>query len=200
MITALLCFTIGNAQDGTSRIKAQFALGVNSPSSNGFVTDYKGKSVNFPTVDLGLQYMFKPKFGGRLNYSFNRISNETNSPSFKVNYARVNALLVYDANDIFSFLPPRMGVFFQAGPGYSFVKPLDNYTQNKISFFNIMAGAQFHYGISDTLSIFTDVSYVNGFAKDFNPVSEGFGSFNGNVLAITFGTSISLSGCYFCDQ
>lgn len=195
-----MCFMSTYSQEDTSRIKAQFALGINSPSSNGFVSDYEGKSTNFPTIDLGLQYMLKPKLGAKLGYSYSRINNKENTPEFKVNYSRINALLVYDANDLLSFLPPRLGVFFQAGPGYSWVKPLDNYTQNKDAFFNLLVGTQIHYGISDTLSIYTDISYTNGFSKDFNPVINGFGSFNGNVLAVTFGASISLSGCYFCNK
>ncbi len=199
LIGSLLCISIGTCQNDTSRIKVQFALGLNSPSSNGFVEDFEGKSINFPTIDLGVQYMFKPRFGAKLDYAFNRISNVDNTPVFKVNYTRFNALLVYDANGVLE-LPPRFGMFLQAGPGYSMVKPLDNYTQNNESFFNIMAGVQLHYGISDTLSLFTDVSYINGFSKDFDPVASGAGSFNGNILAITFGASISLSGCYFCDQ
>lgn len=200
LIGSLMFINICLSQEGTSLIKAQFALGVGSPSSGGFVQNFKGKSINFPTVDLGLQYMFIPKLGGKLSYSFTRVSNEENSPVFKLNYSRINALLVYDTHTILGFLPPRAGVFLHAGPGYSMVKPLGNYSQNKGSFFNVMLGGQFHYGISDTLSIFTDVSYVNGFGKAFDPVDSGYGSFNGNVLAVTFGASISLSGCYFCNQ
>ncbi|WP_406682662.1 cell envelope biogenesis protein OmpA [Seonamhaeicola sp. MEBiC1930] len=188
------------SQEGTSLIKAQFGLGICNLAKDGFVQSFEGKSVNFPSVNLALQYMFKPQLGGKLDYNFSRISNEENTPSFKLNYSRINTLLVYDANNILNFLPPRAGVFFHVGPGFTFVKPLGNYTQNKVSFLNIMGGAEFHYGISDKLSIYTDVSYVNGFGKAFNPLSDGLGSFNGNILTITFGASISLSGCYFCDQ
>lgn len=195
----LLFTNLSFSQEGTSLLKAQFALGVNNPSSTGFVTDFEGKGINFPTVDLGLQYMFSSSLGAKLDYSFSRISNEDDTPTFKLNYSRINAQLVYDANNVLTFLPRRVGVFIHAGPGYSMVKPLGNYTQNKESFFNIMAGMQFHYGISDKLSIYTDVSYINGFGKDFNPVSDGFGSFNGNLITVTFGASISLSGCYYCD-
>lgn len=193
------CFS-SFSQGDTSTFKAQFALGVNSPSSNGFVGNFEGKSINFPTVNLGVQYMFKPLLGVKLDFGFNRFSNLDDTPEFKVNYSRINAQLVYNATNIFSFLPPQMGVFPHVGPGFSMVKPLGNYTQNDTSFLNVMAGIEFHYGISDKLSIYTDVSYINGFAKDFDPVSEGFGSFNGNMLTLTIGASISLSGCYYCEE
>ncbi|APY10577.1 cell envelope biogenesis protein OmpA [Seonamhaeicola sp. S2-3] len=187
------------AQYGKSAIKAQAGLGVSSPSQSGFVEDFEGNNINFPAVNLGVQYMFQPKLGAKLDYNFSRISNADDSPEFKLNYSRVNLQAVYNASSVFSFFPPRIGVFVHAGPGYSFVKPLGNYTQNNTSYFNVMGGVEFHYGISDKLSIFTDVSYVNGFSKDFNPVTNGYGSFNGNILTITFGASISLSGCYYCD-
>ncbi|TXE09694.1 porin family protein [Seonamhaeicola algicola] len=188
------------SQDSKSRLKAQFALGVNSPSSDGFVTGFEGQTYNFPSVNLGLQYMFTPKLGAKLDYGFNRVKNQDNAQEFKLNYTRVNAQAVLDVNETLNFLPPRLGVFLHAGPGYSIVKPLGNYTENNISFLNIMAGVEVHYGISDKLSVFTDVSYIQGFAKNFNPIQDGFGAFNGNMLTLNFGASISLSGCYFCNQ
>ena len=188
----------GFSQD-TSTFKAQVALGVNNPLRHGFVEGYEGKSYNFPTVNLGLQYMFKPRLGAKLDYGFSRMSNQDDAQEFKLNYSRINAQLVYDASRIFSFLPARMGTFVHAGPGVSIVKPLGNYTQNNTSYLNVMAGMEFHYGISDKLSMFLDVSYINGFSKDFEPVTDGFGSFNGNVLTLTIGLSVSLSGCYYCE-
>lgn len=189
----------GFSQGDTSTVKAQFALGVNSPSGNGFVSDFESESINFPSINLGVQYMFKRKLGAKLDFGYNRFANLNNTPEFKINYTRINAQLVYNASSVFSFLPQRMGAFVHAGPGYTTIKPLGNYTQNDTSFLNTMAGIEFHYGVSDKLSVYLDASYILGFEKDFNPVSDGFGSFNGNILTITFGASISLSGCQYCD-
>jgi len=189
----------GFSQDNTSTVKAQFALGVNSPSVNGFVDDFEAKLINFPSINLGVQYMFKRQLGAKLDFGFNRFSNLNNTPEFKVNYTRLNVQLVYDASRIFSFLPQRVGSFIHVGPGFSTIKPLGNYTQNDTSFLNAMAGMEFHYGVSDKLSVYLDASYILGFGKDFNPVSDGFGSFNGNILTITIGAAISLSGCQYCD-
>ncbi|SFZ89421.1 Outer membrane protein beta-barrel domain-containing protein [Flaviramulus basaltis] len=191
---------LGFSQSDTSTFKAQFALGVNSPSSNGFINNFEGSSINFPTINLGLQYMFKPMLGVKLDLGYNRFSNSDNTPEFKVNYTRINAQLVYNTTNIFSFFPQNMGTFVHAGPGFSMIKPLGNYTQNKTSYLNAMAGIEFHYGVSDKLSVYLDASYILGFSDDFNPISEGFGSFNGNLLTVTIGASISLSGCYYCEQ
>lgn len=197
----LTCFSFfGFSQNDTSTVKAQFALGVNSPSANGFVNNFEAKSINFPSINLGIQYMFKPKLGAKLDFGYNRFSNLNNTPEFKVNYTRLNAQLVYDATSILGFLSQRMGTFIHAGPGYTSVKPLGNYTNNDTSFLNVMAGIEFHYGISDKLSVYFDTSYVLGLGKDFNPASSGFGSFNGSMLTFTIGASISLSGCYYCEE
>ncbi len=195
----LMSCTFAVAQGDMTTIKGQLALGVNSPSKGGFVTGFEGKTLNFPTVNLGVQYMFKPVLGAKLDYGFNRMSNGANSQAFKLNYARVNLQLVYDASRIVSF-SQRTGLFLHAGPGVSIVKPLGNFTGNSLSFLNTMGGAELHYGILDTISLYADVSYVLGFGDEFSPVSAGFGAFNGNLLTVTFGVSLSLSGCYYCNN
>lgn len=198
-IILLLCGFSSFSQSETGAITAQFALGVNSPHQDGFVDDFESDSMNFPTINLGLQYMFKPKFGAKLDFGYNRFSNADNTPEFKVNYTRINAQLVYDAAIITSF-SDRLGAFVHAGPGFSMIKPLGNFGENNISYLNAMGGLELHYGVSEKLSVYLDASYIKGFAKDFNPISNGFGSFNGDLLTITFGVSISLNGCYYCTD
>ncbi len=188
------------SQNDSSVFKAQFGLGVNSPFENGFVTDFEAKTINAPTVFFGIQYMFKPRFGAKLDYSFSRMSNKTSTREFQLNYSRINAQLIYDAGDIFNSLPQRLGIFTHIGPGISIVKPLGNYTDNDISFFNANAGIELHYGISRNLSLFTDLAYTHSFSDDFFPISTGYGSFNGSLVTLTVGMSISLSGCYFCER
>ncbi|MFT5242101.1 MAG: hypothetical protein ACJA1H_001219 [Glaciecola sp.] len=198
LIIAIMCFSFTYAQKATNQIKAQIAVGINSPSQSGFVEQFQGKSVNFPTVNLGVQYMLKRQFGGKLDFGFNRFSSDDSSIQFKTNYTRINVQFVYDPTESISFLPPRLGLVAHAGPGYSFVKPLGDFGNNNRSFLNLMTGLEIHYAMSEYMSLFTDVSYIAGFGGDFDPVTEGFGSFNGNLLTITFGITFSLSGCQYC--
>ncbi len=191
--------TTSFSQGDTSTFKAQFALGANHPSKNGFVSGFEAKPLNFPTVNLGLQYLFRPALGAKLDFGFNRIASKSSSQDFKVNYLRINLQAVYNANRIFD-LPQNKSVFFHAGPGISMIQPLNDFSQNKMSFPNAMAGVELHFGLFDNLSIYVDASYIYGFSEDFSPMSEGFGSFNGNLLTLTVGASISLSGCYFCER
>jgi hypothetical protein len=186
------------AQKDTNVWKAQIALGVNSPSQSGFVEGFESKPINFPTVNAGFQRMFKRQFGAKLDFGFNRFSNGDESPEFKINYTRLNAQFVYDPTESITFLPERIGLVAHAGPGYTFVKPLGDFANNKVSFLNFMAGLEVHYALSEYMSLYTDVSYILGLGSDFDPVIDGFGSFNGNLLTITFGITFSLSGCQYC--
>lgn len=78
---------------------------------------------------------------------------------------------------------------------------MGNYGDNKHSFFNTIAGLELHYSINKTVSIFTDVSYVMNFSKEkiYDPISEGYGTFNNNLFNLSFGVSVSLSDCQYCD-
>lgn len=189
------------AQADTNEWKMHLAFGFNKPLSSEQNEGYSSKNVNFPTINLGVQHMFSRSLGAKLDFGYNRSSNDDNSPEFKLNYSRVNAQLVYDlTNDLSFMIPQGFALVSHLGPGMSFTKPLANYAENKHTFLNGMAGLELHYGISETLSVYGDVSYVLALSqKDkYNPAVDGF-SFNGNLLTATLGVSVSLSGCRYCD-
>lgn len=199
ILIAVFTLSTANAQIETSKWKALFALGFNSPSQDGLVAPFEVNSINFPTINLGVQRMFTPQLGAKVDFGYNRFANADNTPEFKTNYTRFNLQFVYDATRDFNFLPFGTGMLFHVGPGYSMIKPLGDYGDNKTSFLNAMGGLEFHYGISRTVSAFIDASYIVGFADAFDPITEGFGSFNGNMLTVTVGVAVSLSGCYTCN-
>lgn len=196
-----LCFTtlLMFSQRETNRWKAQVALGVSNPSQAGFVEGFEGKPNNFPTVNLGVQHMFKKQWGAKLDYGFSRITNKAQTQAFKLNYSRLNVQLVYDPTSTMYFLPKRMGVVTHLGPGYTFVKPLGFYKENKTSFFNAMGGVEVHYAVSQRLSLYLDASYIYAMAKAFKTPQEGAGAFNGALFTTTFGITFSLSGCQYCN-
>lgn len=189
------------AQKQTNKWKAQVAVGANHPFSDGFFDTYYAKPINFPTVNLGVQRMFKQNIGAKLDFSFSRFVNGDQVPDFKANYTRVNAQFVYDPTYSLNFLPQRMGVVAHAGPGISFVKPLGTLGNNKQTYLNAMLGAEIHFGISEQLSIYADTSYIYGFTsvEDYNPPISGLGAFNGSIMTVTVGITFSLSGCQYCD-
>jgi len=197
----LLILVNGHTQSETSKWKLQLAFGFNYPDVDGFVSGFEAKPINFPTINIGVQHMFTRTVGVKLDFGYNRFSNAEDSAEFKTNYTRINAQFVYDTTVLFRFLPVQIGLIAHAGPGFSIIKPLGNFGENKTSFLNTVVGVELHYNVSETFSVFTDVSYIFSFSgnKTYNPISEGFGTFNGNLFAVTLGVSVSLSGCYYCD-
>lgn len=185
----------------TAKWKALFAVGVNYPTTDGFVTGSYAQSVNFPTVNLGVQHMFKTQYGVKLDFGFNRFKNHKDTPEFKINYSRINAQFVYDPSNYIGFLPTRMRTVLHAGPGITFAKPLGTLRDNKQTFLNLLAGLEVHYAINEKVALFTDVTYIYGVTSldDYNPALTGLGAFNGSVFNLTFGLAVTLSGCQFCD-
>lgn len=185
----------------TIKWKALFALGINYPTTDGFVKGTYAQSVNFPTVNLGIQYMLKSLYGVKLDYGFNRFKNANDSPDFKINYSRINTQFVFDPTEYIGFLPDRLSTVVHAGPGIAFVKPLGNVKENKQTYLNLNMGLEVHYTINEKVSVFTDVSYVYGVTSldNYDPVLSGLGAFNGSVFNLTFGLAVSLSNCQFCD-
>lgn len=185
----------------TSKWKALFAVGVNYPTTDGFIQGSYAQTVNFPTVNLGIQHMLKRQYGVKLDYGFNRFKNDSESLEFKINYSRINAQFVYDPSEYIGFLPSRMRTVLHAGPGVAFVKPLGLLGDNKQTYLNLNVGLELHYAINEKLSVYTDVAYLYGVTSldTYDPVINGLGAFNGSVFNLTFGLAVSLSGCQYCD-
>ncbi len=201
LVVSFTCFNSYGQFKATSKWKALVAVGFNYPTTDGFVDGTYAQSVNFPTVNLGIQHMFKRTYGVKLDYGFNRFKNDSESPEFKVNYSRINAQFVFDPTEYIRFLPQRLRTILHAGPGFSFTTPLGNLGDNKQSYLNILGGFELHYAINEKVSIYTDVAYIYGLTSldDYDPVLDGLGAFNGSVFNVTFGVAISLSGCQYCD-
>ena len=202
----LICFafisvmTFSYGQRDTERFRMQFALGVNNPIDNGENDGYFSKTLNLPTVNLGFQYMFKSNLGAKLDFGFNRSKNADGSEEFKLNYSRVNAQIVYDFTDVLNFLPEPMSIQAHAGPGISFTKPLGNNSENKYTYLNILLGLELQYKISRTLAILGDFGYAKALSSkdNYDIEIDGF-SFNGDLVYATFGLSVAISGCRYCN-
>lgn len=188
-----------NAQSATEKWKGQISVGANNPIETSQSGGYYSNYINVPTVNLGVQHMLSDEFGGKLDVGFSRSSNSANSPEFKLNYTRVNVQAVYNFSKLLRFLPERIMVVGHAGPGVTFSKPLGNFSQNTYTYLNALGGLEFHYGLSRTISMYSDLGYVLALSgtEKYNPVVDGF-SFNGDLIYISFGISFALSGCQYC--
>lgn len=187
------------AQRDNERWKGQISIGANNPIDDGKNDGFFTKYINIPTVNIGVQHMFKPDWGAKLDFGFNRSSNADGSLEFKLNYTRVNAQIVYNATNLLGFLPDRIEMFGHAGPGISFTKPLGPFSNNTDTYLNFLVGSEVHYRLSRNLTIFTDLGYALSLAgtDKFDVNVDGF-SFNGDLLYLTFGITFALSGCQYC--
>lgn len=196
----ILVTTLSYAQRDSEVWKLQLAVGINNPMEKVGNVGYYSKYVNFPTVNIGLQHMFTESLGAKLDVGFNRASNHDTSLEYKLNYTRVNAQIVYNLRSVLSFLPERIALVAHAGPGISFTKPLGNFSDNKYTYLNALGGMELHYGLSKSLSIYTDLGYVYSLAakNKYDVNVDGF-SFNDDLMYVTFGISVSLNGCKYCN-
>ena len=192
--------TFVEAQNDTSKWKLQLALGFNNPIDNETDPIFYSEYVNLPTVNVGLQHMLSDTWGAKLDVGFNRSHNAASSQEFKLNYTRVNLQAVYDFNRLIWFWPAPLAIVAHAGPGVSFTKPLGEYADNTYTYLNALAGLEVHYGLSRTLSIYADGGYVFSFSGEdkYGPQIDGY-SFNGDLMYVAVGVSISLSGCSYCN-
>ena len=200
LMLGFLCVTMSLAQADYEKWKLQFAVGVNNPiDPNDPDRLYYSKLVNFPTLNIGVQHMFSSSLGAKLDFGYNKSVNHKNSLPYKLNYWRVNAQFVYDFYDMLTFLPPQINLVAHVGPGISISQPLNPYTQNKYTYANLLTGLELHYGISETFSVYGDISYVFGLssADKYDEALDGF-SFNHDFMYATIGVSIALSGCQYC--
>lgn len=199
LFLTLMTTSLSVAQKDVEKWKLQLALGVNNPIDHGQDPGYYSKYVNFPTINLGVQHMFSRNWGTKLDVGYNRASSENGSIPYKLNYTRVNVQAVYDFKDLFTFLPPPIGIVAHAGPGVSMTKPLGNYANNTYTYLNLLGGVELHYRLSKSVSMFVDGGYAYGVpGKDKYDVTRHGFSFNGDLMYVAIGVSLSLGGCDYC--
>lgn len=200
LILTLMTTSMSFAQRDVEQWKLQASVGFNNPIDNNDNDGYFTKYINFPTINLGVQHMFSENWGAKLDLGYNRSESAERSKPFKLNFTRINAQLVYDFKDVLRFLPPAIGVVGHVGPGVSMTRPLGNDVLNTYNYLNLLGGMEVHYRLSESLSVFVDGSYALGLSGSdkYDPASDGY-SFNGDLMYVALGVSISLSGCNYCN-
>lgn len=189
------------SQREAEKWKAQISLGVNSPLFSSFVNGLASERINFPSVNMGLQHLTSTHFGFKLDYGFNRIARKDIATSFKINYSRINAQIIYDLASWLEFIPERTKLIIHGGAGYSWSSPLANNSVNKLSYPNLISGLETHYYLTKLMSLYLDFSYIKGLAsKDISGMSNGgLAGYNGDLFNVSVGLTFSLSGCYNCN-
>ena len=201
LFLTLMTTSLSVAQKDIEKWKLQLTLGINNTIDQEETPNYFSKFINFPSINLGVQHMFSRNLGAKIDVGYNRSSEAENSLPYKLNYTRVNAQAVYDFKDLITFLPDPIGIVAHAGPGVSMTKPLANFANNTYTYFNVMGGLEVHYRLTESLSVYVDGGYAYSLSneKKYDLNSDGF-SFDGDLVYVAFGVSISLSGCHYCNR
>lgn len=200
-IIASFCISLSFSQRESEKWKAQFSLGVNSPFQSNFIEGFSAESINGPIVNVGIQHLFSKQVGFKLDYGFNRISKLGDVSAFKINYSRVDAQLVVDLSPWIPLIKDRTKLISHGGFGYSWSTPLANNVVNKLSYLNGIIGTEFHYYLTQLMSLYFDFSYIKGLtSNDLSKMDNGgLAAFNGDMINIAVGLTFSLSGCYNCN-
>ncbi|MGJ5642591.1 outer membrane beta-barrel protein [Formosa sp. S-31] len=208
VLLLLICVQTVSAQKEEDALRFQLAFGLNHAFENGFpqpdanlLTDIQAHAINFPTINVGAQYMFTNRWGAKLDLGFNRLANAKDVPDFKINYTRINAQVAYDYSYLINLFPEEVSFVAHAGPGYTKAKPLGTLKGNDQNYLNAMIGTEVLYELSRNAKVFADLAFVYGFSNpdDYTAPETGLGAFNGSIFTFTVGVSLSLSGCYFCN-
>ncbi|NMH28968.1 OmpA family protein [Flavobacterium silvaticum] len=167
-------------------------------------------SINFNSFSLGARYMLSPKFGVRLDGTFDKFENNTKTDSkpFEVNQLRfdlqgvVNASRLLNLEEVigrfgllghFGVSYSRMTPKLDTGYDYDLESPPSNYdrTENNIG---IVFGLTPQFRVIDRLAIFLDVSTVYNFRQHFawdGHYSSQDENLQGQLLTAKLGLSYS---------
>jgi OOP family OmpA-OmpF porin len=161
---------------------------------------------DFNSFDIGLRYMFSPKFGLKLDIARDLFENikGTDSYDFKTEQYRigvqgvVNAARLFDIQNqlgAFSFLLHGGVSFAQATPKLEFNQegrnPIYNHTEDNIG---IILGVTPEVRITKKIALMVDLSLTNNFRQHFAwdghyaPASENL---TGQMASLTLGASYS---------
>jgi OmpA-OmpF porin, OOP family len=138
------------------------------------------------TVDLGLRYMFNPKFGikGDVGYNSLLVNEESN---VRTKYYRLGLEGVMNVGRIANFetWTSRIGLLVHLGAGYSQLRYVaDASIVDHV--LNVKAGVTVQLKLSERIALFGDVSTIPSYSHDFTydgitsvPNSSRMGMLNG---------------------
>lgn len=162
-------------------------------------------SVRINYYNIGARYMFSPKFGIKLDFGFDKMTNNPKSSSlpFQTNQYRTSIQGVINASRLFNIEENlnRLGLLIHGGLQISNLTPkIENpqpgATLNKTEYDGgLIFGVSPQYRISRKLAIVGDVSITNNFRQHFTwdgAYSEDNNNLSGQLVSLTLGLSYSI--------
>lgn len=170
-----------------------------------FTPGYYSETPSFYHVDLGVRYMFNPKFGLKLDGGYDRIKEGEDVDRFKANYYRVSLQGVANLGRIMNFedWTNRIGLLAHAGGGISWMnndatKGVDGKIfEDNDNMGHFIVGLTPQLRLTDNLALTGDLSYIRNIrqnvAFDGNSKISGSG-FGGEIWNATLGLTFYLGG------
>lgn len=204
LLLLLAMFTFGlsaNAQDNKAEIDFnRFSIEANggivkptTPMANGYYTS----RVSPLHLDLGVRYMFNPKFGLRAQVGYDQFENDDNSLPFESKYMNVNLQGVANLGRIMNFesWTQVLNLQFHTGVGYAQLRSEDFFDGND-QMINFITGFTGQVKLSNRISLNGDFSMINNLKQSYsfdgsmkNPDVRGF---NGTMYTASVGIAVSL--------
>ncbi|MEN9911954.1 MAG: hypothetical protein RI956_398 [Pseudomonadota bacterium] len=125
------------------------------------------------TVDLGLRYMFNPKFGIKGDIGYNSIATNADT-NMKTKYYRLGLEGVVNVGRIANFetWTNRIGLLAHLGAGYGQLRYQSNPIVDHV--INIKAGVTVQLKLSERIALYADISTIPSYSHDF--------TYDGNVV------------------
>lgn len=164
----------------------------NNPLADGYYTDIAPLH-----LDLGVRYMFNPKFGLRLQAGYDTMEGNDESLPFSTDFMNVNLQGVVNVGRILDFetWTRSLNLQFHTGMGYAQIKG-DNFdkTENTLTF---IVGLTGQVKLSERIALNADFSMFNNTGQDKhtwdgtspNPEIRGF---DGTLYNASIGISVYL--------
>lgn len=168
--------------------------------TNPFNSGFYAKTFGFVHGDLGIRYMFNPKFGIKADFGYDQFEVE-NLPNFEGKIMRANLQGVVNLGRLLNFetFSSRLNAQLHSGFGWSgFTSNGFNGTDNMANF---IVGLTGQVKITNRIALNADFSYIGLINQNYTfdgslnqngvPVAEGR-AFNGDMYIATIGLSIYL--------
>lgn len=195
-----------HAQEVTETINNDYnkwsieANGGANKATKGFSNGYFMQTPSFYHVDLGVRYMFNPKFGLKLDGAYDRLKEGEDSKRFRTNYYRVDLQGVANLGRIMNFedWTKSIGLLAHAGAGYSWMtREDDGLFDNADNMGNIIVGLTPQLKLSDRIALTGDVTYIRNIRQqnnyDFTSKMDTRG-LDGDMWNATLGLTFYLGG------
>ena len=209
VVAAVMGAFFAQAQEAPDYNKWALDIGVGlNKAQSDFGSGYHMPTLDFPTADLGVRYMFNSKFGARLNLGYQSFSDADSSLEFDTDYFSATLEGVANLGNVFNFRTwtNHIGLLAHAGGGYA-VMSFDAVGANPDNdqMINWVVGLTPQLKLSNRIALFADASLVGNFLQnntfDGTVSSKNHGNFGrGVILKGSVGLSIALgSNQYSAD-